>query len=68
MSTLRLPYPPKELNPNKKLHGLWAWMIFYLTLESGIKVGAGRVKMLIEFILLRLKPRHSWRGYKRELR
>ena len=55
---LTLPYPPKELNPNKKLH--WAQKAkivksykaacFALTRESGIKVGTGRVKMSIEFI------------------
>ena len=58
MKQLILPYPPKELNPNRKLH--WAQrakivksykaVCFALTRESGIKVGTGRVKMSIGFV------------------
>lgn len=58
MFKLELPYPPKELNPNKKQH--WAikakfiksykTTCFNLTKLSGAKVNDGVIKLSIEFV------------------
>lgn len=59
MSVLHLPFPPKELNPNKKIH--WAQKAkivksykdecLVLTRNSGIKVGDGRIPIKFEIIV-----------------
>lgn len=58
MTTLTLPWPPKELSPNARVHWsakakkakAYRAACFLLTRQAGIKAPAGRAVLVLEFV------------------